>query len=545
MSLDVTGPRRSSSAAAGSSTASRFNVPDGARFGLIGESGSGQVADGARDPRTAPRRRLGDGSIRWTARNCSAWPTASSRASAASRSASCSRNLGRRSTRSARSDVRSPSRCASTSGCRSARPAHRAVGAAARGRAARPRVASSTRYPHQLSGGQRQRVGIAIALACRPAPAASPTSRPPRSTSPPRPRSSASSQRLVDEPGASLVFVTHDLAVLSQIADARVVLAQGRVVEAGPVAQLLTTPALPVTQRPAARRRDDHELATGGRSTMTEPRCSSPATGSAGVYTIPRRSRSSAPGGTGALHDADLVVAAGEAVGIIGESGSGKSTLVRLLLALDTPTSGHRGVRRPSRRASARARDLHWFRRQTGVVLQDPYASLDPRMSVGRIVAEPLWALGIEGDHRATVREVLQLVGLDADAADRFPHEFSGGQRQRIALARAIVHRPRLLVGDEPLSALDVTVRAQILELLGGLRRRARARARCSSRTTSAWCSTSATGSPSCSDGADRRGGSGRQGPQPALASVHHPAARLGPPPLTPPPPVPEPPSGP
>lgn len=92
-------------------------------------------------------------------------------------------------------------------------------------------------------------------------------------------------------------------------------------------------------------------------------------------------------------------------------------------------------------------------------------------MSVGRIVGEPLWALGIDGDRRARVREVLTQVGVDADAADRFPHEFSGGQRQRIALARAIVHRPRLLVGDEPLSALDVTVRAQVLDVLEGLRR--------------------------------------------------------------------------
>ena len=122
--------------------------------------------------------------------------------------------------------------------------------------------------------------------------------------------------------------------------------------------------------------------------------------------------------------------------------------------------------------AAAKAQSLHWLRRETGIVFQDPYASLDPRMSVGRIIAEPLWALGIDGDRRARVREVLEDVGLEPDMADRFPHEFSGGQRQRIAIARAIVHRPQLLVGDEPLSALDVTVRAQILELLGELRAR-------------------------------------------------------------------------
>lgn len=175
---------------------------------------------------------------------------------------------------------------------------------------------------------------------------------------------------------------------------------------------------------------------------------------------------------TTALEDADVDVAEGAAVGIIGESGSGKSTLVRLLLGLDTPTAGTVSFEGRRVDAAAGARSLHWLRRGTGIVFQDPYASLDPRMSVGRIVGEPLWALGIEGDRRARVHEVLEEVGLESAMAERFPHEFSGGQRQRIALARAIVHRPRLLVGDEPLSALDVTVRAQILALLAELRAR-------------------------------------------------------------------------
>ncbi len=182
---------------------------------------------------------------------------------------------------------------------------------------------------------------------------------------------------------------------------------------------------------------------------------------------------------TVALEDADIDVVEGSAVGIIGESGSGKSTLVRLLLGLDVPTSGSVEFAGRAVDASAGARALHWLRRDTGIVFQDPYASLDPRMSVGRIVGEPLWALRLDGDgrpggsgRRARVRAVLEDVGLEPDMVDRFPHEFSGGQRQRIALARAIVHRPRLLVGDEPLSALDVTVRAQILQLLARLRAR-------------------------------------------------------------------------
>ncbi|MBB2976273.1 peptide/nickel transport system ATP-binding protein [Microbacterium endophyticum] len=173
---------------------------------------------------------------------------------------------------------------------------------------------------------------------------------------------------------------------------------------------------------------------------------------------------------TTALDDVDVTVREGTATGVIGESGAGKSTLVRLLLALDVPSAGVIEFNGQVVDARASARRLHWLRRQTGIVFQDPYASLDPRMSVGRIVGEPLWALDIDGDRRGRVREVLRSVGLDAAAADRFPHEFSGGQRQRIALARAIVHRPRLLVGDEPLSALDVTVRAQILDVLSELR---------------------------------------------------------------------------
>jgi ABC-type microcin C transport system duplicated ATPase subunit YejF len=189
-------------------------------------------------------------------------------------------------------------------------------------------------------------------------------------------------------------------------------------------------------------------------------------------HPLPRRSLFERTAYTDALVDADIDVREGSAVGIIGESGSGKSTLIRLLLALDTPTTGTVEFRGRPVDARAGARALHWLRRETGVVFQDPYASLDPRMSVGRIVGEPLWALDVAGDRRARVREALEDVGLEADMAERYPHEFSGGQRQRIALARAIVHRPALLVGDEPLSALDVTVRAQILELLAELRRR-------------------------------------------------------------------------
>ncbi len=195
------------------------------------------------------------------------------------------------------------------------------------------------------------------------------------------------------------------------------------------------------------------------------------ARGLARSHPIPKRTLFERARRRTALHPSDLDIAEGSSLGIIGESGSGKSTLVRLLLGLDTPTAGTVHVDGREVDATAPARSLRWLRRQTGLVFQDPYASLDPRMTAGQIIGEPLWALDVPGDRRARVREVLAQVRLDPEMAGRYPHQFSGGQRQRIALARAIVHRPRILVGDEPVSALDVTVRAQILELLTQLRR--------------------------------------------------------------------------
>jgi peptide/nickel transport system ATP-binding protein len=190
-------------------------------------------------------------------------------------------------------------------------------------------------------------------------------------------------------------------------------------------------------------------------------------------FVLPRQSLFTPGAVRHAVVDASLDVRASESVGLIGESGSGKSTLVKILLALDGATRG--SVTFDGRLvAPGPAKALRWLRRDTGIVLQDPYSSLDPRMRVLDIVAEPLRALDVPGDHRDLVLRMLDRVGLAAGAfdavLDRYPHEFSGGQRQRIAIARALVHSPRLLVGDEPLSALDVTVRAQILSLLASLR---------------------------------------------------------------------------
>ncbi|MFK4483466.1 ABC transporter ATP-binding protein [Curtobacterium sp. AB7] len=187
------------------------------------------------------------------------------------------------------------------------------------------------------------------------------------------------------------------------------------------------------------------------------------------TYRLPRRGPFEPGPVRTAVDGVDLAVAPGQRLGIVGESGSGKSTLVRLLAGLEAPSAG--SVTASGRRvvASGSAAAMRWFRRETGVVFQDPYASLDPRMRVGAIVGEPLRALRIDGDHRALVRDVLERVDLPADVVDRYPHEFSGGQRQRIAIARAVVHGPRILFGDEPMSALDVVVRARVIELFRSL----------------------------------------------------------------------------
>lgn len=171
-----------------------------------------------------------------------------------------------------------------------------------------------------------------------------------------------------------------------------------------------------------------------------------------------------------AVSDVSLRLVSGSSLAIVGESGSGKSTLLRLLLGLDTPSSGT--ISFSGRPVLANPRDrMLWLRRETGLVFQDPLSSLDPKMTIGNIVAEPLQALSLPGNHRQQVREMLDRVQLPTGLEDRYPHECSGGQRQRVAIARALVHGPSVLIGDEPVSALDLTVRDHIVELLAELRR--------------------------------------------------------------------------
>ncbi|UCR89142.1 ABC transporter ATP-binding protein [Mycetocola spongiae] len=176
---------------------------------------------------------------------------------------------------------------------------------------------------------------------------------------------------------------------------------------------------------------------------------------------------------TDTLHEITLALGRGERVGLVGESGAGKSTILRTLLGLDRPGSGRVLFEGEPLDLRSAAR-MRAFRSRVQTVFQDPYSSLDPRASIGRSIGEPLRSLGIEPDRErraARVRELLESVDLPADAADRYPHAFSGGQRQRIAIARALAPSPDLILADEPVSALDMSVRMQIIDLLRGLGR--------------------------------------------------------------------------
>jgi len=202
---------------------------------------------------------------------------------------------------------------------------------------------------------------------------------------------------------------------------------------------------------------------------MTEPRLLE-VTDLVRHYTLPRESVFKPPGAVHALNGVTFSVEAGRSLGIVGESGSGKSTIARLVMALDRPTSG--SVRLLGRDLHTLPREqLRAARRDVQMVFQDPYGSLDPRQTIARIVAEPLEALArsSRAEQRERAGESLAAVGLRTADLDKYPHEFSGGQRQRVAIARALITRPKLIVADEPVSALDVSVQAQVLNLMQDL----------------------------------------------------------------------------
>ncbi|MFK0289456.1 dipeptide ABC transporter ATP-binding protein [Streptomyces sp. NPDC090442] len=323
--------------------------------------------------------------------------------------------------------------------------------------------------PHEFSGGMRQRALLAMALACEP--------RLLIADEPTTALDVTVQAQILDllhelraERGLGLLLVTHDLAVAAGSVDELLVLRDGRAVERGPVAEVLGTPRAPYTKELlAAVPRVDAvrgPAATGGRG-AADPGPGAPLLQATGL----RREFGRGRARTTAVDGVSLTVSAGEVLGLVGESGSGKTTLGRMLVRLSEPTAG--SLRYRGREIGRLPeRELRPLRREVQMVFQDPTSSLNPRRTIGESVADPLRAAG-ELDDRETVRrarELLARVGLDPAWYHRYPHEFSGGQRQRVGIARALAPAPRLLVCDEPVSALDVTTQAQIVALLAELR---------------------------------------------------------------------------
>jgi oligopeptide/dipeptide ABC transporter ATP-binding protein len=337
-------------------------------------------------------------------------------------------------------------------------------------------------YPSELSGGMRQRVMIALALAGEPRVliADEPTTSLDVTI---QAQILALLAELKRTRGLALVLITHDLAALAGVADRIAVMRHGRLIEAGSVAQVLKAPHDPYTRAlvqtvapPPAEASPADEISAG--SVPAGSAAAAAAALSVRDLRVQYRARSgwlSAPAPLTALSEVNLELRAGEALGIVGESGSGKSTLARAVLRLLEASSG-RIVWMGRDLASLRAAQLRSQRRDLQLIFQDPLGSLDPRMTVAEIVAEPLRVHERTLDDAArgaAVAAMFGRVGLPAALAGRYPHELSGGQCQRVGIARAMILAPRLLVCDEPVSALDVPTQQQIITLLAGLRRSA------------------------------------------------------------------------
>ncbi|MBY0361063.1 MAG: ABC transporter ATP-binding protein [Phreatobacter sp.] len=320
-------------------------------------------------------------------------------------------------------------------------------------------------YPHQLSGGQRQRIMIAQALVLDPVLliADEPTTALDVTTQ-------AQILKLIAEMqerrGTGVLFITHDFGVVAEIAHRVVVMQRGRVVETGTAMEVLKNPQHPYTKMlinavptltPPVR-----EERTGELALETVKLCK--VYGGGGFFQKKREVR--------AASDVEIRVRRGETLGIVGESGSGKSTVARCIARLIQPTSGGIVVSNIDI-ANLPERQLRPHRKHCQIVFQDPYRSLNPRRSVGASIIEGPMNFGMsEAAAIAKSRDLMNLVGLSPDALDRYPHQFSGGQRQRICIARALAMEPEILIADEAVSALDVSVQAQVLDLLDDVRKK-------------------------------------------------------------------------
>ena len=322
-------------------------------------------------------------------------------------------------------------------------------------------------YAHELSGGQRQRAMIAMALALNPKIliADEPTTALDVTTQ-------AQILNLIKEMqslhNTGVLFITHDFGVVADIADRVAVMQEGKIVEAGTVDQVLNNPSHPYTKAlikavpsltPRAPRKKSNE------KIISVKKLNKTFGAGKSFFGFGKPNRT-----VKAVQDVSLDLFQGETLGIVGESGSGKSTLARCIIKLMDFDSGDVLLQGANISKLGRA-EMRPFRKKIQMVFQDPFASLNPRIRVGSIIAQGPIVQGISkllAEQRA--RELLSIVGLDSRAFDRYPHEFSGGQRQRIGIARALALNPEVLVADEPVSALDVSIQAQILKLLDDIR---------------------------------------------------------------------------
>ena len=322
-------------------------------------------------------------------------------------------------------------------------------------------------YPHQLSGGQRQRVMIAIGLACDPELliADEPTTSLDVTT---QAQIIELVRDLQRDFGTAVVWISHDLGVIGQVADDVTVLRNGEVVEQAPVVDVFDAPQNPYTRELLQAR------PLLGRS--TPERESDDAAVQLRVEGLDVRFAVSTPVGRSTVHavkDLSFAIRRGTTLGLVGESGSGKSTVAAALTGLVKPDAGT-AVLDGVDVLGARGLGEKALRRRIGLVFQDPFSSLNPRNRVGTAVAEPLRVHGLakgKRERETRVAQLLELVGLPASFASRYPHELSGGQRQRVSIARALAAEPELLILDEATTSLDVSVQAHVLDLLANLQR--------------------------------------------------------------------------